>query len=146
MTPEIRLRFDSDGVNWTEAAELMRRAPLNQKEPHALKTAFDNSDLICCAWHTDTLVGMARALSDGIFQSVIYDVCILPEYQGNHLGTRIMREMLDRLQTPNVILWAVPGKEAFYTRFGFHPMRTAMGRFENPERSAQQGYILLEGH
>ena len=143
MSNALRLTFEPDGVDWTEAAGIFERAPLGTREPERLRRTFEHSDLTCFAWDGDRLVGLARALSDGVVQSVIYDLCLLPEYQGQHLGTRMLEAMLERLGTDNVVLWAVPGKEAFYARFGFRPMLTAMARMENPERSASQGYIKL---
>lgn len=143
MSAAIRISFERDGVDWAEAADIFEKAPLGTREPDVLRRTFENSDLNCFAWDGDALVGIARALSDGVVHSVIYDLCMLPEYQGRGLGSRMLEGMLDRLNTPNVVLWSVPGKEGFYARFGFKPMCTAMARFENPERSASQGYIRL---
>lgn len=137
----IELRFDTEGVDWNKAVEIFERAPLGTREPDTCARAFANSDLVCFAWDGDVLVGMGRALSDGERQSVIYDLCILPEHQGNSLGQRMMKAMLKRLDTPTIVLWAVPGKEGFYEKFGFRPMLTAMALFEDPEGSAQKGYI-----
>ncbi|QGY38603.1 GNAT family N-acetyltransferase [Pseudodesulfovibrio cashew] len=137
------LRFDTKGVDWDEAADIFRRAPLGEREPAKLRRTFENSDLVCFARDGETLVGMARALSDFEQQSVIYDVCMLPEYQGQGLGSRIMKAMLERLDTPSCVLWAVPGKEGFYEKFGFHPMLTAMARVADPEEHAAKGYIRL---
>ena len=143
MTQEIRLSFDTDGVDWHEAAKIFERAPLGTREPDILEKTFENSDLVCFAWDDGTLIGIARALSDGIVQSVIYDLCILPEYQGKGLGTQMMQAIISRLDTKKVVLWSVPGKEGFYARFGFNPMLTAMALVEDPERVAGQGYIRL---
>eukprot|EP00831_Metopus_contortus_P081109 TRINITY_DN8454_c0_g2_i1.p2 TRINITY_DN8454_c0_g2~~TRINITY_DN8454_c0_g2_i1.p2 ORF type:complete len:470 (-),score=83.39 TRINITY_DN8454_c0_g2_i1:1553-2962(-) len=144
MTDSITLRFDTGGVDWTEAAAVFERAPLGTREPEKLQRAYLNSDLVCFMRDGDTLIGMGRALSDGEYQSVIYDVCLLPEYQGKGLGVTLMQALMDRLTTPSVVLWAVPGKEGFYTRFGFKPMLTAMARFEDPASSAGKGYIKLQ--
>lgn len=143
MSENIRLNFTTDNVDWEEAASIFERAPLGTREPGKLERTYHNSDLVCFAWDGDTLVGLARALSDGEAHSVIYDLCMLPEYQGMGLGTRMMEAILERLATPNVVLWAVPGKEGFYERFGFRPMLTAMARFRDPVSSAAQGYIKL---
>ncbi|MGL1861652.1 MAG: GNAT family N-acetyltransferase [Pseudodesulfovibrio sp.] len=89
------------------------------------------------------MVGIARALSDGEYQSVIYDLSILPEYQSKRLGSLMMEAILERLTTPNAVLWSVPGKESFYAGMGFKPMLTAMAKFEDPEASASRGYIKL---
>jgi predicted N-acetyltransferase YhbS len=143
MSGNVILTFESEGIDWTEAASIFERAPLGTREPDVLRKTFENSDLTCFALDGDTLVGIARALSDHTVHSVIYDLCMLPEYQGKGLGTRMMEAMLERLGTPGVVLWSVPGKEPFYARFGFKPMLTAMARFEDPERSAAGGYISL---
>ncbi|BDQ33534.1 GNAT family N-acetyltransferase [Pseudodesulfovibrio portus] len=143
MSQGIRLAFDSEGVDWAEAASIFERAPLGTREPDKFERTCRNSDLVCFAWDGDVLVGLARALSDGEVQSVIYDLCTLPEYQGRGLGTRIMEAMMEKLGTPNVVLWSVPGKEGFYARLGFKPMLTAMARMEDPEASAARGYIRL---
>jgi len=143
MNAGTTLTFETDGIDWVKAAAIFELAPLGTREPDVLRKTFENSDLTCFAWDGETLVGIARALSDHTVHSVIYDLCMLPEYQGQGLGTRMMEAMLERLGTPGVVLWSVPGKESFYARFGFKPMLTAMARFEDPERSAAGGYISL---
>lgn len=140
---DITLRFDTDGVDWEQAVIIFERAPLGTREPETCARAFAKSDLVCFAWDGDTVIGMGRALSDFERQSVIYDLCLLPEYQGKGVGKTMMTAMLERLDTPTVVLWAVPGKQGFYEQFGFKSMLTAMARFEDPENSAAKGYIKL---
>lgn len=144
LSMTIGLTFDTTGVNWQDAAEIFEKAPLGTRAPDQLKKAYDNSDLVCFAWDGSLLVGMGRALSDGVYQSVIYDLCMLPDYQGQRLGSRILEAMMERLKTENYVLWSVPGKEGFYSRFGFQPMLTAMARFKEPGKSAANGYIKIE--
>lgn len=143
MNQNIRLAFDMEGVDWVEATAIFERAPLGTREPDKFERTCRNSDLVCFAWDGDVLIGLGRALSDGEVQSVIYDLCMLPEYQGRGLGTRMMEAMMEKLDTPNMVLWAVPGKEDFYAKLGFRPMLTAMARMEDPELSASRGYIRL---
>ena len=138
---DYQLTFSTTGVDWQTAASIFEKTELGVRESTRLEQAFESSTLVCFAWDGDLLIGMGRALSDGVYQSVVYDLCILPEHQGNGLGSTMMEEMLTRLKTPSVILWSVPGKEGFYTKLGFHKMRTAMARFEHPEVSARTGYI-----
>lgn len=40
-----------------------------------------------------------------------------------------------------IILYAVPGKEPFYRKFGFRRMLTAMAIFENQAQALERGYI-----
>ncbi len=137
----VTLRFECHGVNWEQAASVFERAPLGTREPEKLKRTFEKSSLVCFAYDKDIIVGLARALSDFEAQAVIYDLNLLPKYQGKGLGTRIMKELLERLNVPTIMLYAVPGKEAFYKHLGFHSMNTAMGRFVNLEKMRQGGYV-----
>ncbi|WP_243543894.1 GNAT family N-acetyltransferase [Pseudodesulfovibrio tunisiensis] len=141
-TMSIDLQFSLDNVNWEEACTIFERAPLGTRKPDRLRRTFENSDLVLFARDGDRLVGLARALSDGVAGSIIYDLCILPEYQGKGLGKRMMKAMLGRLKSRNVLLYAVPGKEKFYEQFGFRVMTTAMGLFADPEAARNKGYII----
>jgi predicted N-acetyltransferase YhbS len=39
------------------------------------------------------------------------------------------------------VLYAVPGKEPFYKKFGFKRMKTAMAIFENQALAVERGYL-----
>ena len=40
-----------------------------------------------------------------------------------------------------IILYAVPGKEPFYRKFGFLRMKTAMAIFANQRQQVERGYL-----
>lgn len=40
-----------------------------------------------------------------------------------------------------IILYAVPGRESFYRKFGFMRMATAMAIFENQQQQPERGYL-----
>lgn len=140
----IELRYDCNGVDWQTACDIYARAPLGIREPDKLRRTFEGSDLVCFAWDGDKLVGIGRALSDGVVQSVIYDLCMYPEYQGQRLGKQMMKAMMERLDTDNIVLWAVPGKEGFYRKLGFQQMLTAMAKMQDPQGQAEKGYLKLD--
>lgn len=93
------------------------------------------------AFDSDKLIGMARSLCDGEYQAAIYDVVLLPEYQGGGIGKCMMKRLRDQLPVENVILYAVPGREGFYEKCGFKKLRTGMAVL-NPEASAPDRGIL----
>ncbi len=137
----IRLQFGTGGVDWAEAAEVIRRAPLVTREPEKLRRACENSYVVCFAFHGETLVGMARALSDGEYVAALFDLVVLPEYQGKGVGTAILEAVHEQLPGKAILLYSVPGKEPFYQEFGYHRLFTGMMRSDNPERLRAEGYI-----
>lgn len=129
-------------VDWDELAELYRVAPLGTKLPAALKTAFGNSLYRCFVRDGGRLVGVGRALADGADCSYICDIAVLPDYQGTGLGKQIVARLVELSRGhKKIILYAVPGKEPFYRKFGFLRMRTAMAIFENRAVAIGRGYL-----
>lgn len=136
----LRIHSNTNEIDWQEAAKLIT-ATLAPRDPAPLRRAFQASQVRVFALDGSKLAGMGRALDDGVFQAAIYDLCLLPEYQGKGLGTSLLNALLERIQGQTVLLYAVPGKEGFYERFGFRVMQTAMARFADPVRMERLGYL-----
>lgn len=131
-----------DGLDWNELAALYAAAPLGSKNPSGLKTAFTNSMFKCFVYEDGKLVGVGRALADGVDCSYICDVALLPSHQGIGLGKQIVAKLLEFSKGhKKIILYAVPGKESFYKKLGFRRMSTAMAIFENQAGALAQGYV-----
>lgn len=131
-----------DGLDWNELAALYAAAPLGNKNPSGLKTAFTNSMFKCFVYEDGKLVGVGRALADGVDCSYICDVALLPSHQGIGLGKQIVAKLLEFSKGhKKIILYAVPGKESFYKKLGFRRMSTAMAIFGNQTGALAQGYI-----
>ena len=65
------------------------------------------------------LVGCLRILSDGYYFGTITEVLILPEYQRQGIGSRLLQ--LAKENTPTMLYFgAQPGMEAFYEKNGLH--------------------------
>jgi len=72
----------------------------------------------------------------------ICDIAILPTHQGRGLGAEIIRNLVKQSQGhKKVILYSVPGQEAFYEKLGFRHMTTVMAIFDNPQRALESGLI-----
>ncbi len=135
--------FDSiETMDWDELSALYHAAPLGNKNPADLKVAFGNSRFVCFAREDGRLVGVGRALADGIDCSYICDVAVLPSHQGTGLGKEIVARLVNlSAGHKKIILYAVPGQEPFYKKFGFKRMRTAMAIFANQSQARESGYI-----
>jgi len=131
-----------DNVDWIELAALYRAAPLGDKTPDGLRTVFANSMFKCFVYEDGKLVGVGRALADGVDCAYICDVALLPSHQGLGLGKQIVSNLVGLSSGhKKIILYAVPGKEPFYKKFGFKRMSTAMAVFENQDEALERGYV-----
>ena len=69
----------------------------------------------------------------------------MPSHQGTGLGKQVVQHLVDASRGHNkIILYAVPGKEPFYRKFGFRRMLTAMAIFEDPTDAVARGYVADE--
>ncbi len=131
-----------DKVDWNELSALYLAAPLGNKKPADLKTVFTNSMFRCFVYEDGKLVGVGRALADGVDCAYICDVAVMPSHQGTGLGQQIVGKLVDLSRGHRkIILYAVPGKEGFYRKLGFRRMRTAMAIFENQALAMERGYL-----
>jgi len=74
------------------------------------------------------LIGMGRAISDGVSDAYVQDVTVDTAWQRSGVGTCIVRHILDRLRADGigwVGLIAERGSAPFYGQFGFDEMVNA---------------------
>ena len=136
----LELKFDCANVDWAFVSETLRRVGMASRPPELLQKAFAASAVVVFAYADGQPVGFGRAISDGAYQAAVYEMAVVPEFQRQGLGARIMQAILDRLPGYNVILYASPGKEDFYRKLSFRRMKTGMARFQRPDAMAQKGF------
>ena len=138
----LRWSHSIDDIDWDELSALYRAAPLGDKKPEWLRGVFTHSMFRCFVREDGRLVGAGRALADGADCSYICDVALLPSHQGMGLGRQILSTLVELSRGHRkIILYSVPGKEAFYRSLGFRRMTTAMAIFEDQGQSARRGYL-----
>ena len=97
------------------------------REPdHLIEEMFENTLYSVCAYDGEKMVGFARMVGDGILFAYVQDVMVLPEYQGQHIGSCLMEYIMGEISRRTVkspairtYLGASEGKEGFYRKFGF---------------------------
>jgi ribosomal protein S18 acetylase RimI-like enzyme len=138
----LEWKHSTDGIDWEELSALYRAAPLGEKNPRHLQKVFSNSMFQCFVYEKTKLVAAGRALADGGDCSYICDIAVLPSHQGTGLGKQVVSDLVDRSRGhKKIILYAVPGKESFYRKFGFMRLKTAMAIFEDPQQQVERGYL-----
>ena len=137
----LEWKYSTEEVDWDELSAMYRAAPLGGRAS-SLKTVFTNSLFKCFVYEQGHLVGAGGTLADGADWLLhLHDIAVLPGHQGTGLGKQIMSYLLRSRDHRKIILYAVPGREPFYRKFGFMRMRTAMAIFENQQQQIERGYL-----
>ena len=94
----------------------------SRRDPVLIAKALNFSLAVVSAWDKEVMVGFARATGDQVFNATIWDVAVRPSYQKRGVGRLLMIELLkdlDSYSIPLITLYADPGTDGFYKRFGF---------------------------
>jgi ribosomal protein S18 acetylase RimI-like enzyme len=89
-----------------------------------IEKSLPNTLYCVCALSDKDTVGMARIIGDAGLVYYIHDVIVIPEYQRQGIGNKMMAMIMTyirRQANHNTIigLMAAKGKEPFYERYGF---------------------------
>lgn len=137
----LKIQYNCFNIDWNCVSMLLKKVGMSYFEGEVHKKAFENSHTVVFVFDDDKLIGFGRAISDGVYQAAIYDIAVLPEYQGKKIGATIIDSILKRVPKCNVILYASPGKEEFYDKMNFRKMKTGMALFINKEKMQMKGFI-----
>jgi ribosomal protein S18 acetylase RimI-like enzyme len=109
-------------ISAKDVQDLCASVGWSRREPVLISRAMVNSLAVVSAWEDGVLVGFARATGDQVFNATVWDVAVRPSHQRRGIGRLVMVELLKELDTyeiPLVTLYADPGTDSFYRRFGF---------------------------
>ena len=129
-------------MDWEELSDLYRIAPLGNKKAADLQVVFTNSMYRCFVREGGMLIGAGRAVADGIDVSYLADIAVHPDHQGRGLGKEIVSRLRELSRHHRkIILYAAPGKDAFYLKLGFKRMLTAMAIFRDQAEAVATGLV-----
>ena len=86
-----------------------------------LKKCLANSDVIISLWVGNEIVGFGRALTDGIYRGVLWDIVIDQNHQGRGYGKLIVQNLLSSKKIKNTkkLYLMTTNKKLFYSQFDF---------------------------
>jgi GNAT superfamily N-acetyltransferase len=87
-----------------------------------LHQALQTSWYVVCAYDGEKLVGFGRMVSDGIVHAMIYEMIVDPAYQGQGIGTQVLKRLVEYCRLAHVRdiqLFCARGKRPFYEKNGF---------------------------
>lgn len=135
-----RVQRNCDNVDWQMVCQVLHDAGLAAHSAQLTQKAFENSCCVVFVFDHESLIGVGRAISDGAYQGAIYDIAVLPAYHGKKVGSVILDEIHKDLPQVNLILYASPGKQAFYKKLGYHKLLTGMARFSKESIMRENGF------
>ena len=125
----LGLRFFGLGPNLKPTNGLLKLQQfLNQnafwakdRKINDLRKCLANSDVIISIWSSNELVGFGRALSDGIYRGVLWDIVIDQNHQGKGYGKMIIKNLLESKKIKNTkkIYLMTTSKKLFYSQIDF---------------------------
>jgi spermidine synthase len=96
---------------------------------HLISKLITGSHCFVIATDEKNIVGMGRAISDGISDAYIQDLTVLLERRRQGIGNLILQTLLERLHTDGIAwigLIAEPGSDALYRHAGFREMPASL--------------------
>ncbi len=90
------------------------------EKPELLHRALVSSHALVTAWDGDKLVGLGNAISDGCLVVYYPHLLVLPEYQGQGIGSRLMQMLMARYEGFHQHVLLADGRAIeFYRKCGF---------------------------
>ena len=117
-------------ITESEFVDLLRRSTLAERRPvddaNCIKAMLRHANLLCTAWDGQTLVGVARSVTDFEYCCYLSDLAVDQDYQKKGIGRELIRLTQSKLgSNAKLILLAAPKAEAYYPKLGFAAHRSA---------------------
>lgn len=101
-----------------ESSKLGERRPTDDIK--CLKGMIENSNLLVTAWKNDTLIGIARCMTDFHYACYLSDLAVDQAYQNQGIGKKLQELVKGELQkTCKLILISAPAANNYYEHIGF---------------------------
>jgi len=130
-----------DEVDFEEVNSILHFYGLSDLDTPTQRQVFLNSYVTIFIKEGDKIVGLGRAISDGITHASIYNIAVRDEYRGNGIGKLIIDEILKRVEGCTVTLYTHPRHYGLYEHWGFRRMKTSYAIFHNEKYYEEQGFI-----
>lgn len=148
----ITYKENIDGVNFKDVTNILKIAfGHDNKSEEDTAYVFAHSTNYEFAYDGDRLIGVARAISDGYEWAGIYNIGLLPDYQGTGIGKELIRKLMNQLQGQHIFLYTHPRTVSLYEHLGFHRSKTSFTYVGEPEPGKldffdHSGFFLPEGY
>jgi predicted N-acetyltransferase YhbS len=125
----MSIHYDSSHtITEQQFIDVLRRSTLSERRPvddlACIRAMLQHANLLCTAWDGETLVGVARSVTDFEYCCYLSDLAVDVAYQKQGVGKALIALTQSRLgANARIILLAAPKATEYYPRIGFdaHP-------------------------
>ena len=137
---KYEVKIDVDNVDFEKVAAILTYHGLSLFDAKTQEKVFSNSYAVVFLYDGEELVGVGRALSDGISQAAIYNIALEERYRGFGLGKVIINELIKQLPGCNIILYTAPQLASLYEHLGFRRMKTGFAKYVEQDEYEARGF------
>lgn len=126
------IRYSKEKISVDDFNYLNEKVGWGKRENIVVKQALDNTLYSITVYDDKKVIGYGRIIGDKTIFLYIQDIIVIPEYQGNKIGTEIMNLLLKKINeykkiNPEIRTYIGPslGRESFYKKFGFKTRKEA---------------------
>ena len=119
------ITYNSDKkITVEQFKQVLNQSTLGERRPiddePRLQTMLDHAGILITAWDGERLVGLGNAISDGYLVVYYPHLVVHPEYQGNGIGTEIVKSLQRKYHDFHQQSIIADGKAIeFYKKSGF---------------------------
>ncbi|SHJ00801.1 GNAT family N-acetyltransferase [Pseudobutyrivibrio xylanivorans] len=119
------IRYE-ENISPEEYLELRRLVGWRLFPLEEAKNCVERAYMVLCVRDDERAIGVVRLSWDGGYVAFISDVIVIPEYQGQGIGKKLVEAVINRIKSEmkpgymvNLNLNSAKGKEPFYAKLGF---------------------------
>ena len=126
------IKYSEEKILVEDFNYLNEKVGWGKRDKIVVKEALDNTLYSITVYDDEKVIGYGRIIGDKTIFLYIQDIIVIPEYQGNKIGTEIMNLLLEKINeykkiNPAIRTYIGPslGRESFYKKFGFKTRKEA---------------------
>ncbi len=134
----LKLKYELEESDLPMLKDIYQSVGWMKHDEGIIKKVFNASTHMVIGLKDNKIVGVCRALSDGVFNAAIYDVVVHKDYQGRGIARILLNDIIKQLEDVSCIqLIATTGNDSFYEKLGFKKLKTGMAIYKN-QKLAQE--------
>ena len=111
-------------ITRSQFIQLLHNSTLGERRPvddvECIDGVLANSNLVVSAWYQQTLVGIARSMTDFHYACYLSDLAVCQTQQKKGIGKQLLKLTAQQLKPScKLILIAAPAANSYYQHLGF---------------------------